>query len=501
MKHPALGLGDLSLGGLSALNVIRRYSMCWLLVIGGVLNGCGYLTYTPKALNPETSAQQFIQQDLLDGAFLDYMKSLGHDKHPIPPTYWSLTELTYATFYFNRQLDIARSQLALQHAGKVTAAQRLNPSINTNLERRNIPESGNSPWHYGITLNIPYQTAGKRQARIDQATHLSEAAKLDIAQTAWMLRNQLHATWVEYQAAVMLQHYLEQEASLRNEIVSMLEKRYEVGLASNIELSQTRLTAQRTSQQLESQALRITSLKAQIARDVGIPYEQLEKIQLQPFKTYAGTIETPDSRSLQRAAMLNRLDLRAALARYEAAEARLRFEIARQYPDIVLSPGYRFEEGSSLWSIGFSSLLSLINRNEGGIAEAEAARELEAARFRSLQAQILGELALRKATLLESHVTENRAKEQWHAQQSRLSALQTQYDRGAIDRLELTQAKLELVASELYYEQARFNRLRSEQGLEAVIQTPVHDSELLDAFQIPAITHDLVQPIGASHEE
>lgn len=478
------------------MKVIRRYSGYCLLTILCVVSGCGYKAYSSKPLDPEASAQQYFQYDLLDQSFLDYMETLSQGTQPIPPASWGLTELTYATFYFNRQLDVARSQLAAQQATEITAAQRLNPGFSSGIERRNIPEEGTSPWQFGISLSIPFQTAGKRQAKIDQAVHLSTAAKLDIAQTAWLLRSQLHATWVEYQAAAMLQHYLEQEVSLRDEIVSMLEKRYEVGLASSIELSQIRLAAQRAQQQLESQSLRVTSLKAQIARDIGIPNNQLEKIQLTPFKSLGYSSNLLDDHTLQQSAMLNRLDLRAALARYDAAEARLRLEIALQYPDISLSPGYRFEEGSSIWIIGFSSLLTIMNRNEGGIAEAESARALEAAKFTSLQTQVLGELAISKATLSEALATEHRAEEQWKAQQDRLSAFMTQFDRGAIDRLELTQAKLELVASELYFEQARFNRLRAEQALEAVTQTPL-DPELLHAYQKTTETHHVEEHTGA----
>jgi outer membrane protein, heavy metal efflux system len=77
---------------------------------------------------------------------------------------------------------------------------------------------------------------------------------------------------------------------------------------------------------------------------------------------------------IQRDAVLNRLDVRRALAQYAAAEADLQLEIAKQYPDIQIGPGYTYEEGHSYFTLGLSATLPVFNRNQGPIAEAEARR-------------------------------------------------------------------------------------------------------------------------------
>ena len=65
----------------------------------------------------------------------------------------------------------------------------------------------------------------------------------------------------------------------------------------------------------------------------------------------------------------------------------LRLEIARQYPDLHLNPGYEFDQADSKWALGLSIELPLLNQNQGPIAEAEARRLESAARFESLQAR------------------------------------------------------------------------------------------------------------------
>src|SRR5204863_2457362 len=91
-------------------------------------------------------------------------------------------------------------------------------------------------------------------------------------------------------------------------------------------------------------------------------------------------------------ALLGRPDILAALADYAAAEASLRIEIAKQYPDIHLTPGYQFDQGEHKWSLGIAAELPVLNQNQGPIAEALARREESAARFAALQAKVLAEI-------------------------------------------------------------------------------------------------------------
>ena len=78
-----------------------------------------------------------------------------------------------------------------------------------------------------------------------------------------------------------------------------------------------------------------------------------------------------------------------ALADFAASQATLRLEIAKQYPDVRLSPGYQYDQGDNKWSLGLSVDLPVLNRNQGPIAEAKARRSEAAARFNAVQAKAL----------------------------------------------------------------------------------------------------------------
>jgi outer membrane protein TolC len=87
-----------------------------------------------------------------------------------------------------------------------------------------------------------------------------------------------------------------------------------------------------------------------------------------------------------------RSDIQSALAEYAAAEADLQLQIAKQYPDVHLSPGYQYDQGDNKWSLGVTFELPLLNQNQGPIAEARARRLESAARFTELQAKVIGEI-------------------------------------------------------------------------------------------------------------
>ena len=54
---------------------------------------------------------------------------------------------------------------------------------------------------------------------------------------------------------------------------------------------------------------------------------------------------------------MNRADVRGALAEYAASQSALQLEIANQYPDLHLGPGYGWNTGNAgdnKWSLGVS---------------------------------------------------------------------------------------------------------------------------------------------------
>src|SRR5262249_22131110 len=130
---------------------------------------------------------------------------------------------------------------------------------------------------------------------------------------------------------------------------------------------------------------------ASAATTMGIPLRALTGVRLQLDQFNELYPPIPDD-SARDKALLNRADVLGALAEYEASQAALQLEIANQYPDITLGPGYTYDMGAHKYLLGLSGIaLTLFNRNEGPIAEATARRGEAAAHVTAVQAQAVGE--------------------------------------------------------------------------------------------------------------
>lgn len=452
------------------------------LTIAACLTGaCAHQTYQPKAITPEHTAEQIRAKSLSSPELRRHMESQGYSPEAFPLQTWNLRALTLAAFHYHPKLAVARAEWRVAQAEEITAGQKPSPSLSSVAEHHSQTDGGISPWALGVGIDIPIETGGKRQARIDQAMHLSEAARLSIGQQAWEIRSGVQSSLIEHRAATRKLELLNREIELQSAIVQMLQKRLEAGLISDIDLATSRLQLQRLQNTQAADLAQLAELRARLASAVGIPASELDKVQLDESLPSAQSFEKLPNQEAQRAALLNRLDIRSALARYDAAESRLRLEIARQQPDIVLSPGYMFDQGDNIWSLGFSLLLNMAHKNEGPIAEAEAARELEARQFEALQTRVIGEqglaLAQYESRLAELEKTESMVK----AQQQNMARSERQFKAGHIDRLEWTTAQLEGLIAEQARLAAAIRVEKALAALEDALQRP------LDGNAAPAL--------------
>ena len=439
-------------------------------------HGCGFQSYFPKPIKPAevTARQEAKTPD--SQAFKDYLLAQNYPKGQLPIQQWGLNELSYSALFFHPDLNVARAQWRAAQSAQITAAQR--PELGLKASADNHKQHDNkSPWTYTLGIDVPIVTAGKRDAQIAQAAGLSEAARIEIAQSAWQVRSRLAKDWLEYQNAIAQASILAKEVALRTEISTMLQKRVDAGLASNIELSTARIALQKAEQSLNIEVGRAPTLIAALASDAGLPLNAFKPLNLTQGFDSEPMIKLD---SLQYEALLNRLDIRAALARYEAAEAKLRLEIAKQYPDFTLTPSKVLDQGDQIWSLGFSSMLTLINKNRGMIAEAGALREVEIAQFEALQANVIANLNQSKAAYQAALEAQEKTKTVVVSQQKRVEQTKRQFDAGFADRLELSNVQLENLIAEQSSLNAAYKIQVAKLALEDAVQRP------LDSFNMPS---------------
>jgi len=182
------------------------------------------------------------------------------------------------------------------------------------------------------------------------------------------------------------------------------------------------------------------------------------------------------SETLQSEALINRVDIRRALARYAASESKLKLEVAKQIPDISLSPSYAYEFGDRVWSLGFATLLNLLQQQPRFIKEAEQLRAIEGAQFEVVQASAIAQTNAAWAQYNAAKATLQNAKEMFNAQSAHAQKIQKQFDTGLVDRVALTQAQLNLHLAEQDVNTSAFEVQRQYALLENVVQRPLTDT-------------------------
>ncbi len=435
----------------------------------GLLQGCA--RFHPQPLAPERTAAYFQARTLAgDGlrSFLETNFLATLPAWPLPA--WDFTKLTLAAFYYHPDLDVVRAQWGVATAGQVTAGERPNPTLSV-VPGYNTTTLTPSPWLVTPSLDLPIETAGKRGYRLAQASHLSEAARLNLASVAWQVRSRVRSRLVELHAAQESERLLQEQQTIQAEHLRLLERQHEAGAVSAFEVTQAGIAAFNTQLALRDAERQSAEVRVQLAEAVGVPVGALDGVTL----SFDGLGQLPGEAKVseaRRQALLHRADILGALAEYAASQSALQLEIAKQYPDVHFNPGYEFDQGDNKWSLGLSVTLPVLNHNQGAIAEANAKRAESAAKFNALQARVLAEIDRAVAGHRASLQKQADADALLGRLQKQEQQAQAMFDAGEISKGDLAALRLQLSASAL----ARLDALvKSQQAL----------GQLEDALQCP----------------
>lgn len=472
-------------------SAIRGSRVVWaaLLVIQcAVIAACTLQSYSPRPLAPQAIIQDLRSRTLDDPQLREFMAAHKAAQSAWPRGKWDLSALTLAAFYFHPDLDVSRAKLIAARAAQRSAVAK--PPVGLEFLPEIIrPAAGKAPWALGFVLELPLLGGDRRLARVEQAQAQASVARIDGASAAWQVRSQLREALRQFHSAGREVELAQQEAAARQEIVRLLEKRLAAGVAAHSEISNARMAQTGADQRVAAAQSKMEHAVPRIAAAVGISAEHLSAKQwdLAVFATAAPLVSI-DARALEDAAFANRADVQRELGQYLASEAELKEEIVKQYPEFRLKPAYQRDQGDNRFGIGLGLTLPLPHGNEGPIGEALARRELQARRALALHAQVLAQVqaavaqyrgALRQLALARRALTQ-------HAERAR--AMERQFGRGAADRLELAQAKLEVLVAR-GAEQAALDDIQRVVGLvEDAVQRPFDGSAEL-TFDPDAVGH------------
>lgn len=446
------------------------------LLAAALVAGCA--TFEPKPLSPAESAAGLESRRLDDAGLRRFVEAnVNRGAAPWPPAAWDLSLLTLAAFYFHPDLDVARAKEGVAEAGVITASARPNPTFSFNPQYvTDALEHVSTPWIFGFRLDVPIETMGKRGYRIERAKHLGEAARVDIATVAWTVRSRLRTALLDLYAADEKLELRRRELALRRELTQLVEQRLAAGEASELDALRERVALDRSAIALADAERQRSQARAALTAAIGVPAAALDGVTVDFSAVEGASLRETAAQNLRREALVGRADVQAALARYAAAESLLRLEVAKQYPDIRMSPGYTFEQGQNNYVLGASLTLPLLDQNQGPIAEAEARRRQAAAEFDALQLEVIAAIDAASAAYRDASETLSRAESLAARQADRTRRTDATFRAGEADRVALLGAGLEQVATDASRIDAVVARQKAVGLLEDALQRPLGGS-------------------------
>jgi len=438
----------------------------WPIIFGAaLLAGCA--TFHPQPVSPEKTAAAFDARSLNDDGLRAFLET-NHVAGGWPRDSWDLNGLSFAAFYYQPALAEARAQCAAVEATKITAGERPNPTVGfTPTYDTTTPP----PWILGLTWDIPIETAGKRGKRIEQANHLSEAARWDFVGAAWKTRSNVRAALLALYTARETESLLARQEVAQSNVIRLLEGQLTAGAVSSYEVTQARVALTTTRLARQDAIGQSAQARVQLARALGLPLRALDgvKFSFDGLEQFPQDLTAPE---IRRDAILNRADVRGALADYAASQSALQLEIAKQYPDLHLGPGYELDQTDNKWSLGVSLDLPVLNHNQGPVAEALANRAAAAAHFLTVQTTAISEIdsalagydaALKKSATVKSLLDD---------MQKQLDSVHAQAQAGAVEPLTLANAEVEYATG-------------AQSRLDALVKAQEALGQLEDAVQSP----------------
>jgi cobalt-zinc-cadmium efflux system outer membrane protein len=443
-----------------------------IVACAGPLAACAH--FHPRPLSPSNSIARFQSRSLEDPGLRAFLVA-NHLVPPAPGGSWSLRALTLTALYYQPAFTEERAKLLAAQAATITAAQRPNPSIAVDPGYDTGVPGAVHPWIVPLTFDWPIETAGRRGDRVAEALHLAAAARWDLIGELWQVRSRVRAALLAGDAARRSEALLEREQSTRRTVLRLLERQLRSGNVSSYEVTQARVALDRAILARQAAQGELRQSRIALAGALGVPVRALRgaRYSLGPLPPFPLRLTRPQARER---ALLERADVRAALERYAASQSALQLQIARQWPDVHIGPGFAWNAqlaGDREWTLGLSLPLPLLNDNQGPIAEARAERALAAAHFLTVQTSALTRIDSALAAYDSARAQLKTADSLLRGLKRQLRSIEAQVLAGELQPLDLANAQLAYEAGAQGRVDALIAAERSLGRLEDAMESPL----------------------------
>ncbi len=427
----------------------------------------GCVRYVPQPVEPARHAAAYRARTLDDERLLVWVARWAGrpELHR-----WSDRQLAVAALGTRAELGRVRADWRAAVAGEGAHRARPAPGLEGGLERAVSGSEGQSPWVVALAGLFSVELGGKRGARVQRARARSAVAEAELRLTAWRTVGTVRSAALAVVAA---------EADLgssRREVESLvgvqaLERaRYQEASLTSGELARTGSEVQDARARASAAEAAVLETRAALAGVLAVPQVAVDSLEV---TAVAGggcaALDSVTSDSMAALALTQRPEVGRALAEYAVAEADLRLEVARQYPDLELGPGFIWDQGVHRWTLGLALPNLLGFRNRAAIDAAEVLRTAAAAHVAEVQDELLAELTLGTGRCRGAALERASSDAQVAAAREGAELARVAYERGETSRLDPALVDLAVVRAERARQTAELRLASAGRALDAAL--------------------------------
>jgi cobalt-zinc-cadmium efflux system outer membrane protein len=362
----------------------------------------------------------------------------------------------------NPTLAAARREVNATDGQVLQGSLRPNPEFNYQAD--DVSRFGRTST---MEVGVPFETGGKREARVRSAGLGREVALADLSTAELRLRSAVIAAFFDVLAAQELRATAEESVRLAQRATDIAAKRVAAGKISPVEETRARVaesgarvTLNQSESELRNSRRRLASLWGNTAPSFTEASGDVEQLPVVPTADLVvGRLESAPQ-------------LRRAQRELERRKALVTLEQARSVPDFTVSLGVKrnLELPGEQALVALKVPLPIFNRNQGNLQEAlrredKAAEELQATQTAlsatALQALENVNARRRDADLLRQEVLPGA--------RSTYEAATIGFENGKFSFLEVLDAQRTLIAAKSQYLIALANFHRAQAELESLI--------------------------------
>jgi outer membrane protein, heavy metal efflux system len=311
----------------------------------------------------------------------------------VTPDYLSIEAATEQFLKKNLSVQAARLQVGVAEAERVGA--RLSPRPGLTISAENLRLSGETPANrlqeYGIAVAQPIELGNRKGLRMEVAERMVTVSEARLTE---VLRRQLFDLKRTYYESVLANVLLGIERENRDNFEGLVKfntVRFEEGYIAEGDLLKVRLERTKFDFAVANAELNLRRTKIRLLELVGDPdFERATKVEV------SNTLRVPPAElnlsQLKETALANRPEIKVAEAELALGQTAIKLERSRAKGEVTPYVGYKRVGVDNTVLAGVTVPLPIGNRNQSGIARAEAEQKVSETNLQFVRNRTLAEV-------------------------------------------------------------------------------------------------------------